>query len=213
MNSTTSIGQRIKYARGALGWSQADLARMCNIAPTQFSRYESGRAEPRPETIAKIAVALNVNPIWLTQGKGEIEGPDIPLAVPDGFPAPMEVSLPEELGEQLRAEASANGITVEMLILRIIRTFIDKQEVDPNQDALEKASQRGAEAAIQRLLGPIGTKQENPIETGDYLEQARRLILNLDEDGNPIDHSKARTPEVRGANAPKGGSKQRRPKK
>lgn len=218
MNSNTNIGQRIKYARGALGWSQADLARMCDIAPTQFSRYESGRAEPRPETIAKIAAALNVDPIWLAQGTGDIQGPDIPLSAPPGFPPPLEISLPSDLATEIKSKALANGVTVEMEILRrlseSLQTTHDEPPLTDNEKALEKASQRGAEVALQRLFQHTQTEQQGSLVTiENYLDYVRRIILDLDENGDPIDHSKARTPEIPGANAPKGGSKQRAPKK
>lgn len=61
-SSPTSIGDRIRFTRAKLGLSQVALATMCEIAPTQLSRYESGRSVPRVETITKIACVLNVSP-------------------------------------------------------------------------------------------------------------------------------------------------------
>ncbi|WP_126312901.1 helix-turn-helix domain-containing protein [Delftia acidovorans] len=61
---------RLRTARIANEFSQADLAHATGIAAAQISRYESGRNYPRPHIIAKLASVLGVTADWLT-GEGQ----------------------------------------------------------------------------------------------------------------------------------------------
>lgn len=63
-----SVGERIRFARAKLGWSQQRLASELLIANTQMSRYETGRSEPRIVMVEKIANVLGVTPQWLLYG-------------------------------------------------------------------------------------------------------------------------------------------------
>jgi len=66
-----SVGERIRFARAKLGWSQQRLASELLIANTQMSRYETGRSEPRIVMVERIAQVLGVTPQWLLYGIGD----------------------------------------------------------------------------------------------------------------------------------------------
>lgn len=55
----------LRERREALGYGQAELARMVNMSPCSLCRLESG-ARPSYETAAKLAEALgcNVSDLW-----------------------------------------------------------------------------------------------------------------------------------------------------
>lgn len=57
----TTIGQRIRERRRALGLSQVALAQRSGVHAISIVRIEGGR-EPRPSTLAKLATALDVPP-------------------------------------------------------------------------------------------------------------------------------------------------------
>lgn len=51
--------------------TQAELAEQVGITQTQVSRYEMGKALPRPATLRALAAAMGVTPEWLSHGEGE----------------------------------------------------------------------------------------------------------------------------------------------
>ena len=63
-----TIGERIKAAREAKVWGQAELARAAGISPNTLWRIESGQHAPRPATIRRIAETLGVEPGELVRG-------------------------------------------------------------------------------------------------------------------------------------------------
>lgn len=60
------LADKIKYFRNAGGLTQAQLAEKAGIDRALITRYETGKALPRPKTIERLAAALNVSPLLLT---------------------------------------------------------------------------------------------------------------------------------------------------
>ena len=56
-----SVGEIIKKLRIERGLTQKQLGELCEMAYSAIRRYENGRANPKIETLQKIANALNVN--------------------------------------------------------------------------------------------------------------------------------------------------------
>lgn len=61
----TNVGEKIKFYRQQRGYTQKKLGELCGMADSAIRRYESGRANPKIETLAKIANALDCNIIDL----------------------------------------------------------------------------------------------------------------------------------------------------
>lgn len=61
-----TIGERIKSIRLENGMTQKELGEKCGIADSAIRRYELGGANPKTETLQKIATALNVSIYRLT---------------------------------------------------------------------------------------------------------------------------------------------------
>lgn len=53
------IGQKIKAARKASGFTQDQLAQKSGVATITIRQYEAGKRQPRLEQLGKIAKALN----------------------------------------------------------------------------------------------------------------------------------------------------------
>lgn len=60
-----TIGERIKEIRQEKNMTQKELGEKCGLADSAIRRYELGKANPKKETIQKIANALNIDPFSL----------------------------------------------------------------------------------------------------------------------------------------------------
>lgn len=66
----TTVGERIREAREAKGWSQAELARRIRVRPPSVSQLESGDSgAPSSETLLRMRDA-GINPDYIMRGKG-----------------------------------------------------------------------------------------------------------------------------------------------
>lgn len=64
----TFTGDRIRQFRKARGLTQKQLGELCGIADSNIRKYESGRQNPKLETLKKIADALGVPTTSLCAG-------------------------------------------------------------------------------------------------------------------------------------------------
>lgn len=85
--------ERIKEARKALGWSQADLARRMFVSQPSVAAWELGRKAPHMKNMARLAMLLGVSFEWLTTGRGKMH-PSTKLSARE--PVPDDWILPEE---------------------------------------------------------------------------------------------------------------------
>lgn len=60
------FSERIKKARKSAGLSQTELASKLFISQQAYAKYETGKASPNPEMLAKIAKELKVSVDYLT---------------------------------------------------------------------------------------------------------------------------------------------------
>lgn len=65
-----SVGEIIKRMRIEKGLTQKQLGHLCGMADSAIRRYENGRANPKNETLQKIASGLGVPLIDLMYGPG-----------------------------------------------------------------------------------------------------------------------------------------------
>lgn len=66
--ATKRLGQNVRAARAAKGWTQEDLAHESGLAVVQVSRVERGAREIRLTTLLKLVRALGVRPDELLGG-------------------------------------------------------------------------------------------------------------------------------------------------
>lgn len=67
-----TMEERIKKARKALGWSQADLARRMFVSQPSVAAWELGRKAPHTKNLMRLAMLLGVSFEWLSTGRGEM---------------------------------------------------------------------------------------------------------------------------------------------
>lgn len=61
--------QRLHETFEATGWKKAELARRSGVSYDNVIKYLSGAVDqPRGDTLAKLAAALSVDPLWLEKG-------------------------------------------------------------------------------------------------------------------------------------------------
>ena len=68
-NLAESWGIRIRQARVALLWRQADLARRAGTSQSAISRLEAGKRIPRPGTLDRIARCMGLTSFELASGR------------------------------------------------------------------------------------------------------------------------------------------------
>ena len=72
-----SIGENIKKKRIQKGLTQKQLGELCGMADSAIRRYENGRANPKYETLEKIAAALGTHALILNDSISEKHANDI----------------------------------------------------------------------------------------------------------------------------------------
>lgn len=72
-----TIGENIRKIRKKSKLTQKQLGELCGINEANIRKYELGKANPKYETLKKIANALNVTPLIL------IEGPEVLVSMED----------------------------------------------------------------------------------------------------------------------------------
>lgn len=117
---TSAIGDRIAEARQKAGLSQAELGQVADVAQTQISRYESGRAVPRRAVLARLAEALRVPLEWLAFGEGPTEAIRLNMVEPDGITNTTLV-IPESLAPWVEGIAAGLECSIPDAVVEIIR--------------------------------------------------------------------------------------------
>ncbi len=64
-----TFGGRLRQARERVGLGQRDLAAVAGVGVATIARLESGRTDPRPVTVRRLAAALKVRVPWLAVGE------------------------------------------------------------------------------------------------------------------------------------------------
>ncbi len=80
------FGNYIFEKRAEAGLSQRQLAGLLKVSEKTISKWENGKAKPRPEVLKKLAVLFNVSMDDLLQLKKDIVIPDIKKIVITGGP-------------------------------------------------------------------------------------------------------------------------------
>ena len=64
------VGKRLLEARTALGLTMDQLAKKAGVDQTTISKVETGRNRPAAHTVERLALAMGIDPCWLTYGTG-----------------------------------------------------------------------------------------------------------------------------------------------
>lgn len=89
-----AIGNRIRQAREAKGWSQEDVAKIVNLSPSTVSQWENGGQRIKIDTLAVVAQALECSVDWLLYGKERVEKLDTSAQLERALRRPLLDMLP-----------------------------------------------------------------------------------------------------------------------
>lgn len=108
-----SIGEKIRYLRKKRGLTQAELGRLCGMPDSQIRKYESGQISPKPETLKRVAGALQVSPVVFL-GSGFMGSLAFDL-LPEEVKKTIDDVLPISAGPDtaLSGDPSSEGILLE----------------------------------------------------------------------------------------------------
>ncbi|MAL02206.1 MAG: hypothetical protein CL536_08715 [Alcaligenaceae bacterium] len=67
MTFVNTLAERLRYARNLRKLTQKELAKRANVSQGAISNFEN-QLRYHPRDILQLALALNVNPIWLLNG-------------------------------------------------------------------------------------------------------------------------------------------------
>lgn len=68
-----TLSERLAYALENAGMKQIELARAIHVNRTSVNDWLSGKTKNiRGDTLLKIATVLDVDPLWLSTGKGKL---------------------------------------------------------------------------------------------------------------------------------------------
>lgn len=134
------------------GLSNNQLARKLHMDPAQVGRWRRARGLPKPENVARIAVAFNVRPEWL-----------LGLAYPQYSPTPPEPDDPLEAAIRSRTaelRAVLDGVPPAFWPT-IVRKIFDRA-IGEARDALALGRQLDAQQPVSvaqepRISAPPGT--------------------------------------------------------
>ena len=114
-----TVGERIKQKRTELGWSRRRLADETGVPYQTLASLESG--DQRSSTaIATIAASLNVDPLWLSGGRGSSNLANELAGFSPASLTPGERKLVAAFRELLTAE--------QKVVLRIVRGLASRSE-------------------------------------------------------------------------------------
>ena len=85
-----SFKNRMSTALTLRGMKQVELSRLTAIDSGTINNYLSGKYEPKQNRLEKIALALDVDPVWLM-------GFDVPMEREKKAPEKLELSEGEEM--------------------------------------------------------------------------------------------------------------------
>lgn len=143
----TTIAERLKTARLALGLSQKELARLAGVSPGTIGNIEAG-ARDEPQKLVEIAVAAQVTPGWLKLGKGPMRPPN----APKGHPPSAGLSIrPEDQDlSQPQPDHERPLITGEFLLSATLADLPGRFRLAMPDDAMAPDTPRGTILFFER---------------------------------------------------------------
>ncbi|WP_339419052.1 MULTISPECIES: helix-turn-helix domain-containing protein [unclassified Pseudomonas] len=114
MHHPKGFPSRLVRLRADAGMTQRDLAKASGLSVPQIGRYEMGTSTPRMTALVKLAKALKVDVSELENSEDEPETVELEMLT-DGHPSTM-FTLPRSLVEELQADASRRGVSLEVIL-------------------------------------------------------------------------------------------------
>jgi len=65
-----AIGNRLKILRKAIGRSQTDMAKLCNVSKQAWGKWENGTRQISLQHLLDVSRATSTSLDWIAEGKG-----------------------------------------------------------------------------------------------------------------------------------------------
>lgn len=139
-----NVGENIKRIRTERGLTQKQLGDLCGMADSAIRRYELGKANPKMETLYKIATGLGVSIILLVKG------------------CENKYPLTKEEYETAMWNAIINKANNATVTTRTV--YVDVEKEDKIVDLFEMLNDAGQDKAIEHteMLTKIPEYQKEP---------------------------------------------------
>lgn len=144
---------RLIAARERAGLSQTELGEISDMASTQISRYEAGRAVPRRAVTKRLADALGVAFEWLAHGKGA--GHQFLVRLDPSKQSTLKLHADPETTEQFLRMAEAEGLAPDQFLQQLVFEHLKKvqegHQSDTSVDSRLSEMKRRIEQLEERL--------------------------------------------------------------
>jgi Zn-dependent peptidase ImmA (M78 family) len=162
-----NLGEVLETARRACGYTQEELAAKAGVTQAALSRYETGRRDPEPEVLARLAQALGVTETFLARA-GRIHGG---MAV-DAHMRRRQTARPT-IWRQLEARLNMYRMHASLLFEEV---SLRAEQRIPTIDPLEMSPVDAARLVRMQWRMPIG-----PVRSlSAWLEAAGCLVIEED---------------------------------
>ncbi len=121
----SELGDEIKRIRGERGVSQRTLARKAGVSNTTLAYIEAGETNPRPDTLKKIAEALNISYEELLIKAGYLSPDSEEDKVPE-VSSPLQIEFTKHPLSRLVAKFEALPPEYQKVALALAEAQIDK---------------------------------------------------------------------------------------
>jgi transcriptional regulator with XRE-family HTH domain len=135
----TTLGERLKEARIAIGMTQEALARLAGTTEVSVYRYETGQRVPSAGVLNRLVGHLKCNAAWLVTGNGAIDGD--PTNCLCGQWKKEEKELCQTLVAMLRSGDMA-GEAIKATIEAMKATALQTKEMQSQKNEIELLKQR-----------------------------------------------------------------------
>jgi transcriptional regulator with XRE-family HTH domain len=158
--SNSSLGERIEHVCALRGWSLNKLGEEAGIASGVMSRLARRTASRAgaPDTLARLADAANINPLWLMLGRGPIERdrrgtlrahPDWPAALADA--KKRQRGIPEEFWDMVGEYPAQHRRIDWQLIVGLVReSYSAHQRYEMDEENAAESEEPTAQRSPRR---------------------------------------------------------------
>ncbi len=159
---------RLIAARERAALTQTALGEISDMAGTQISRYESGRAVPRRAVVQRLARALGVSYDWLAKGEGRDKQMHIFFGGSQDGSAELTLRADPVTRENFLALATEAGMSPEGFLGRLVADALQKlatkNEGGPDEEsALDKVTKRLEELEARLNEVQSGVPKAEPL--------------------------------------------------
>jgi transcriptional regulator with XRE-family HTH domain len=115
-NRPSTTPERLKVALGKAKMKQSELCRLTGLDKGAVSSYLSGKYEPKSDAINKMAIALDVDEMWLW-------GYDVPMEREKNTPEKLQLTEGEKMLLELFRQVPVES---QQMVLDMIRIALKK---------------------------------------------------------------------------------------